>query len=942
VDKGGEGGEAEGDGEIHDFSMKTLTIAWLMAVAVLPGRAALTDYETVVRPLLERYCYDCHGDEEGPKGGVNLERYRTLAEALGDREPWAGVLEKVETLQMPPPKDKTQPGAEERARLTGWIRELAAAADPRLGMRDPGKPVLRRLTRLEYNNSVRDLFGLEHDLFMFPERLPVNGGYFRSGMKAMPEPVSIFVREYGLKYPVLLPEAGLPGDNRAEHGYSNRGDAMNLSPLLLEKYLETGRAIVSSPKLGQQSAIFRALAGDPAAPPFELGELVGYAGEIPGYAADGFAPNLDLPRQAKEGGAATVTYQFRFNVATAYAEGTGGVWQAEEANLVVGPGQSLGIRFGPEGRKRLRVTSPQVLWVAGFSTAEETSGEGLFTNQEQGAKVLDLEFAVEGMPGEVISDLAVSVLGRRGEKGAVALTVTFTGGGTHTLRDVIPVGEGVGNTFYSFRAPDGEGIASLHVDGSGFSGNHVLLDDLGFITNGGSGDPLAAAGKVVRMSAKEKRRIAAARLEGFLARLFRHPVHEEILGRYMGLYDGATKAGAGFPDAMREALAAALASPEFLYLTGPREPAGTVRALEAYELASRLAYFLWAAPPDDELLEAARGGLLGTAEGVEAQVARMIRDGRVKEFAESFAVQWLRLDQLYTAKPDPKLFPAFYYGQNGKRTLHAPMLVEALLLFETVLVENGSILDFIDPGYTWVNLKLVKHYGLEEVCGAKIRELNLRMNSSEDLKDQRMNNIWWRTKLPDKTRGGYLTMAGPLTVTSLPVRTSPVKRGAWLLESIFNRPPQEPKIAFVLKEAERPSDEKESVRQRFEAHRSEAACYSCHVRLDPPGFALEAFDPVGSRRKRDAGQPVDASGEWHGQAFDGPAEFKMAVMAHKEEFVRGFIEHVLSYGLGRKLELCDLPAVEEIEAAAAADGYRLSGILSAVASSYPFRHTRTQ
>ena len=922
--------------------MRTLTIAWLMAVVVLPGRGELTDYETVVRPLMERYCYDCHGDEEEPEGGVNLERFRTLAEALGDREPWGGVLEKVESLQMPPPKDKDQPGAEERERLIGWIRELAGAADPKLGMRDPGKPVLRRLTRLEYNNSVRELFGLEHDIFMFPERLPVNGGYFEGGMKVMPEPVTIFVREYGLKYPVLLPEAGLPGDNRAEHGYSNRGDAMNLSPLLLEKYLETGRAIVNSAKLARQSAVFRALAGDPAAPPFELEEVVEEGGGETSGAAEGFAPNLDLPRQAKEGGAATVTYQFRFNAATAFHEGTGGVWQAEERNRIVPAGDVLGIRFGPEERKRLRVRPRQALWVAGFSTVEETSGEGLFTNHEQGAKVFDLEFAVEGMPGEVISDLAVSVLGRRGEKGPVALTVTFTGGGTHTLSDVIPVGEGVGNTFYSFRAPDGEGIVALHVDGSGFSGNHVLLDDLGFITNGGSGDPLAPAGKVVRMSAKEKRRIAAARLEGFLARLFRHPVHEDILGRYMGLYDGATKAGAGFPDAMREALAAALASPEFLYLTGPREPEGTVRGLESYELASRLAYFLWASPPDDELLAAAREGSLLRPEGVAAQVARMIRDGRVKEFAETFAVQWLRLDQLYTAKPDPKLFPAFYYGQNGKRTLHAQMLVEALLLFETVLVEDRSVMDFIDPGYTWVNLKLVKHYGLEEVCGAKIRELNLRMNSSDDLKDQQMNNVWWRTKLPDKTRGGYLTMAGPLTVTSLPVRTSPVKRGAWLLESIFNRPPQEPKIAFVLKEAERPSDEKESVRQRFEAHRNQAACYSCHVRLDPPGFALEAFDPVGSRRKLDAGKPVDARGEWHGQPFNGPAEFKAAVVAHKEEFVRGFIEHVLSYALGRELELCDLPAVEEIEAAAAADGWRLSSILSAVATSYPFRNTRTQ
>jgi hypothetical protein len=215
------------------------------------------------------------------------------------------------------------------------------------------------------------------------------------------------------------------------------------------------------------------------------------------------------------------------------------------------------------------------------------------------------------------------------------------------------------------------------------------------------------------------------------------------------------------------------------------------------------------------------------------------------------------------------------------------------------------------------------------------------MNSSDDLKDQRLNNVWWRTKLPDKTRGGYLTMAGPLTVTSLPLRTSPVKRGAWLLETIFNRPPQEPKVAFVLKEDDAKDVETMSVRQRFEAHRNQPACFSCHVRLDPPGFALEAFDPVGSLRTKDAGQPVDAAAEWHGIPFATPAGFKAAVVANKDEFIRGFIEHLLSYALGRKLELYDMPAVEEIQRAAARDGYRFSRILTGIVESYPFRHIRT-
>jgi hypothetical protein len=183
-------------------------------------------------------------------------------------------------------------------------------------------------------------------------------------------------------------------------------------------------------------------------------------------------------------------------------------------------------------------------------------------------------------------------------------------------------------------------------------------------------------------------------------------------------------------------------------------------------------------------------------------------------------------------------------------------------------------------------------------------------------------------------------MGGPLTVTSLPFRTSPVKRGAWLLETVFNRPPQEPKIAFVLKDAERTSSTAMSVRQKFEQHRNQPACFSCHIRLDPPGFALEAFDPIGARRTRDGQQPVDARAEWNGRAFDTPAGFKAALMQKPEEFARGFIEHLLSYALGRKLEIYDLPAVQEIQAAAAKDGYRLQTIIEGIVTSYPFRNVR--
>ena len=183
-------------------------------------------------------------------------------------------------------------------------------------------------------------------------------------------------------------------------------------------------------------------------------------------------------------------------------------------------------------------------------------------------------------------------------------------------------------------------------------------------------------------------------------------------------------------------------------------------------------------------------------------------------------------------------------------------------------------------------------------------------------------------------------MAGPLTVTSLPLRTSPVKRGAWLLETLLNRPPTEPKVAFSLDDKPGEADRAATVRQRFELHRNNPACYTCHSRLDPPGFALEAYDPIGTFRERDGDQPVDATGSWEGRAFDGPAEFKAAMLARPDDLVRGFAEHLLSYALARPLEVYDMPAVDEIVRACREDGYRFQRVIVGVIDSYPFRHVR--
>jgi hypothetical protein len=450
------------------------------------------------------------------------------------------------------------------------------------------------------------------------------------------------------------------------------------------------------------------------------------------------------------------------------------------------------------------------------------------------------------------------------------------------------------------------------------------------------------------------------RLAAFLERAFRRPLHAGEIDRYFVLFESAAKSGQSEADAIRLAVQAILSSPSFLFIAEQDpavdgaglqsqstlkadEPGGrssSVRALTDFELANRLSYFLWSSMPDDELFALAKSGRLSDERSLKAQALRMLRDPKARELSESFAVQWLRLDQLYTAKPDRQLFRDFYSGPLGKDTLHASQLVEALLLFEIVLIEDRSILEFISADYTWLNPRLAKLYGISLNSAVDTLDSGGAGNRELKLDGPNANNIWRRVPLGDATRGGYLTMSGPLTVTSLPFRTSPVKRGAWLLEAIFNRPPTEPKIAFAIENDTKQAAASQSIREKFELHRNKAACYTCHIRLDPPGFALEPFDPIGASRDHDGDTPVDASSRWNGTDFDGPAEFKALLLCEPHEFTRGFIEHLLSYALGRELSIHDLPVVEQIQSSAQDSGYQFQHIVQAIVVSYPFRFGR--
>jgi hypothetical protein len=394
----------------------------------------------------------------------------------------------------------------------------------------------------------------------------------------------------------------------------------------------------------------------------------------------------------------------------------------------------------------------------------------------------------------------------------------------------------------------------------------------------------------------------------FADRAFRRPVRPEEVERLLKLYDRAEKEGDRFENRVRLALEGALVWPDFLFrveLDPPGVKPGTSYPVGEYELASRLSYFLWSSMPDDELLALAARGQL--RQELDAQVRRMLADSKSAAFVQNFTGQWLTTRKLAYVAPDPETFPGF------DEDLRSAMVREGELFFEAILREDRSILDLLDADFSFVNERLAKHYGIAGVTGPEFR----------------------RVKLPPN-RGGVLTQAGVLTLTSNPTRTSPVKRGKWVLDQILGTPPPPPPPDV-------PSlpDEKQltgSLRKVMEQHRANALCASCHQRMDPIGFAFENYDAVGAWRDKDGGEAVDASGVLPGgRSFRGPAELKAILRGKKDQFSRCLTEKVLTYALGRGLEYYDRCAVDEIMTALARDQYRFSTLIAGVIHSGPFQ-----
>ncbi|HUO68227.1 MAG TPA: DUF1592 domain-containing protein, partial [Gammaproteobacteria bacterium] len=406
----------------------------------------------------------------------------------------------------------------------------------------------------------------------------------------------------------------------------------------------------------------------------------------------------------------------------------------------------------------------------------------------------------------------------------------------------------------------------------------------------------------------------AEQILGELAlRAYGRPLNERDRETLRALYASGSDNGRDFEAGIEVGLARILSGPEFLLYHGLTEDAAVSPASsqdDGVALASRLALFLWSSIPDDALRDAAIAGRLSDPKALEAEVRRMLADPRAETLVTDFAEQWLQLRIVNSKAPDERRFPTF--DDNLRRD----MLHETELFLRSVLLEDASVLDLIRADYTFVNERLAEHYGIDGVFGDAFRRVELR----------------------DPNRRGLLGQGSILFQSSVANRTSPVFRGKWIMTVLFNSPPPPPPPNVPTLDQSTGTDSPRSVRERLEQHRKDPVCAGCHAIIDPPGLALENFDPIGRWRETDSGQPIDATTTLPGGlAVSGPTGLREALLSRPELFVSTLTEKLMVYALGRRLEAEDMPTVRRIVREAARDDYRFSALVLGIVRSLEFQ-----
>jgi len=872
-------------------------------------------YNQRILPLLQKYCYDCHGDGTD-KGDFALDEYPDYPKMISDKVMWDHARQQLVTHVMPPEK-KNKPSLPERDEMVAWIDSTVFWFDPQ--KIDPGHVTFRRLNRTEYNNTIRDLLLVD-----------------------------------------MRPANEFPPDDTG-YGYDNIGDVLSVSPLLMEKYIRAANAVAE--KAFDTSDVERI--------DLELGakKFWNQKGETKEW--DGirwFHSNAEAA--TKFTAPATGTYVLKLRVSatqagpdaaklalrigdkelgefdvTARYNGDKGPWQTITKEVQLNGGEhKILVRFlndfsdpqNPDPDKRDRnlaldkidiegpfgLLPPRgtrlVQWLldgkpAGLP-AMKLSGEDF--ERGEGDSGRDTGAIYLASSGYVKHQVEIA---KPGQYRLVIKAGAQQAGGEPAKFDVRLAGKNAGSfavtaknqapQWFNAEAKLPAGKHDIQVWFLNDFYDEKTQQDRNFWLH-----QLTVEGPVDQPGGVAPSEVPAL-VDKLGARLFRRPMRDDEKSKWHAFADLGHKEGLQPLDTLGYLLRGMLVSPGFLYRGAP-QPVGEVKngvaLIDEHSLASRLAYFLWSSPPDERLLQlAARGEL---RKNFAAEFKRMIADWRGASLGENFAGQWLQLRDMDIVSPDTRAFP------DWKGGLGYLMKRESQSLFDHILHENRSVIEFLNADYTFVNDKLARFYGIQSVKGEKFQQVSLQ----------------------GTPRGGILTHGSILTLTSNPTRTSPVKRGKYLLEQILGTPPP-PAPGGVP-----PLDEKKArfsnltLRQQFAEHRDNASCAGCHAFLDPMGFAFENYDAIGRWRDQEKKQPIDASGSLvRGQTFQNLAELRsLLVRDMSGQFVKNLTENLLTYALGRGLEYSDRPTVEEIVKRTRASGDRFQDLILAVCESVPFQKMR--
>jgi hypothetical protein len=794
-------------------------------------------FRAEVQPVLEEFCYDCHA-EGTQKGKVAFDEFESTDQLLGKRNLWLAVLKNVRAGLMPPEK-KPHPNVAQKTAIEKWIKAEVFRIDPTDP--DPGRVTVRRLNRIEYRNTIRDLMGYD---FKVEEELP-------------------------------------PDDTG--YGFDNIGDVLSVSPMLLEKYMQAAETIVAAavPHVSHVVA-------EKTIPPSAWSGAAAEGKRNNGRFSFYDETTLSHSFSAEHAGSYRIGWEFNIDREFAFDPGRcrvvvkvddRPVWEQE---------------FGSENQARIQ-QQIDASWGAGEHNLVVEIHP--LVPKEQKKNSLDLRLAAFRIEGPT-------------EKEFWARPKNFA-------------------RFFTRDVPE---------------------------------------------ETAARRDYATEVLRRFALKAFRRPIAETALARLVDMAEATSKEpGKSFEDGIAQAMVPVLASPRFLFRIEESEPSTKAHPfVDEYALASRLSYFLWSTMPDDELFDLARRGEL--RKNLDAQVKRMLADGRSSALVENFVGQWLQVrdvdgidinaravltrdrggeremretrKRFEELRNKPELTPEeqaereellqrfrarFRNRQNIELDgeLRRALRQESEMAFAYVVREDRTVRELIECDYTFLNERLAKHYGLSSVPGVG------------EIQGNDMRRV---TLPPESPRGGVLTQGSVLIVTSNPTRTSPVKRGLFILDNILGTPPPPPPPNIPnLEDSEKEfGDHDPTLRETLEVHRKAALCSSCHNRMDPLGFALENFNALGMWRDKERGQSIDASGQLiTGEEFQNIRDVKHVIAT---KYHRGFYEclteKLLIYALGRGLEYYDVQSVDEIvDRLEKADG-RFSALLYGIIESAPFQKRR--